>query len=646
MLLLSFDSQRVHAACCGAILHFNMASLTFIIQALLARHEAYVSDAEQDRKRILSKMEELEQDKRHLENRNMETVEENRKLLDQLEALNLAVDNSDTQVHSLTEKLHAAEQHLERINGLATRSEGLQRQLSRLEEEEGRLHANLDTTKENERAAVLRWQQAERTIVSLHLQIEQLEHEAKKEHDRVEEEILAGRKHALAVELQQPGQLDPTSSAKTLPQVKSGNNVISHFVKDILTDNANLQLSIVELRGLLQKSNEQVEQLRDQLTQHAPPDPSPHSPTPTLGVELGVGTKEFHVHHHYHTPLHAAESSKTPKSQIRRRTRNTRVRHASGQFTPISITSSLRSSTSQLRPSSPTPAGTILSPSAITIPRQKARWSLQSNQTGFTSSSSLPSSPSGGSIFDRAFNDTAATTDISRPTSPESASGFSPRGTTASYFDLMDRKRRQSSQRANHIDLANPSAKEDGRHQSSGTPTSKAIPLSSKRNSALGHLDIASPRHSTILEETEDAGRILTLDTDHHDFLASPSEYSSEPQLKRVASHESIFSVSGMDIHTIANRPTQRLISNRVISAPILNSSTLTSTALSDASATAVRPSLYRKRTAANSDSFSRAYLSGVAASHITNQPVVARGRVYLMDVELKKPKAKEPLKR
>lgn len=602
-----------------------MASLTFIIQALLARHEAYVSDAEQDRKRILSKMEELEQDKKHLEDRNRETVEENRKLLDQLEAFNLAVTSSDVQVQSLTDRLHATEQRLERMNGLATRSEGLQRQLSRLEEEEARLHANLDTTKENERVAVLRWQQAERTIVNLHLQIEQLEHEAKKERDRMDEEILAGRKNALATELQQPGQLDRASSVKTLPQVKSTNNVISHFVKDILADNANLQLSIVELRGL-------VEQLQEQLAQQAPlEDASPQSPIPTLGVELGVGTKEFHVHHHYHAPIQAAELSKNPKSQIRRRTRNTRVRHSSGQFTPISITSSPRSSISMLNPSSPTSAGTILSPAVVTIPRQKARWSMQSNQTGFTSSSSLPSSPSGGSIFDRTFNDTAATTDISRPTSPESIGGFSPRGTGASHFDLMDRKRRQFLQRANHIDLANPSTKENNRDQYPGTPTSKAKPssLSLKRNSALSHLEIASPFHSVIPEEIEDPSLpkkpILNLDTDHRDSPVSPSEDDSTPQLKRVASHESIFSVSGMDIHTLANRPTQRLISNRVISAPMRSSSTLTSTALSDASATAVRPSLYRKSTAANSGSFSRAYLSGVAASNIPSYPTVKK---------------------
>jgi hypothetical protein len=608
-----------------------MASLTFIIQALLARHEAYVSDAERDRKRILSKMEELEQDKRHLEDKNRETLEENRKLLDQLEAFNLAVTSSDAQVQSLTDKLHATEQSLERMNGLATQSESLQRQLSRLEEEEARLHTNLDTTKENERAAVLRWQQAERTIVNLHLQIEQLEHEAKKERDRVDEEILARQKNVLAAEMQQSDQFDRVSSAKTLPQAKSANNVISHFVKDILADNANLQLSIVELRGLLQRSNEQVEQLQDQLVQHPPlEDPSPRSPTPTLGVELGAGTKEFHVHHHYHAAIQAAESSKTPKSQIRRRTRNTRVRHSSGQFTPVSITSSPRSSISMFRPSSPASAGTIISP-AITVPKQKARWSMQSNQTGFTSSSSLPSSPSGGSIFDRTFNDAATTTDISRPTSPESAGGFSPRGTGASHFDLMDRKRRQFSQRVNHIDLANPSAKEDGGDQYPGTPTSKAKPssLSSKRNSALSHQDIASPFHSTIPEETEGTSlpkkAILTPDTDHSDFPISPSEDSSTPQLKRIASHESIFSVSGMDIHTLANQPIQRLISNRVISAPTLSSSTLTSTALSDASATAVRPSLYRKRVAANNDSFSRAYLSGVAASHIPSQVTVKK---------------------
>lgn len=565
-------------------------------------------------------MEELEQDKRHLEQKNKETVEENRKLLDQLEALNLAATTSDAHVQSLTDHLRATESRIERMNGFVNRTESLQKQLSRLEEEQSQLLSNLDSTKENERAATLRWQQAERTIVSLHLQIEQLEREAKRERDRQnEEDAIAERKAALEAQLHSPG-LDRASTSRTLP-AKGGNTVISHFVKDILQDNANLQLGIVELRGLLQTSHDEVERLKEAVAQHVPFDEgAPGTATPTLGAELNGGvTKEFHVHHHYHAPSPASESSKTPKSQIHRRPRKTRVRLSSGQFTPMSVTSTPRSSISAFRPASPTSAGALMSPASVTIPRQKARWSMQSNQTGFTSSSSLPSSPSGNSIFDRVFNDAATATDVSRPTSPESNIAMSPRG--GNYFDTLERsKRRKSSQTRASITEAVASSSDEVAISTPQHPPphkSKPSPLATntKRDSILSNLDLIPPSHSTILEESESPSKSKqksTLDTDHPDTPTSPSDSSPAPPLKRIASHESIFSVSGMDIHTLPDRPSQRFIGNRIISAPVVGSTGFSSTVLSDASAMAVRPSLYRRGTE-RGESFSRSYLSGVA---------------------------------
>ena len=604
-----------------------MASLTFLLQALLARHEAYVIDSEQDRKRLLAKMEELEQEKRRLEHKNKETVDENRKLLDQLEALNLATTASDAHVQSLTDHLRTTEARLERINGLANRAEGLQKQLSRLEEEQMRLHSNLDVTKENERAAVLRWQQAERTIVSLHLQIEHLEREAKKERDRQQEEnAIIERKVALEAQLQAPPD-GAASSSKTLPQAKSGNNAISHFVKDILQDNANLQLGIVELRELLQTSHEEVEHLRGLVAQHVPlEDPTSGIATPTLGAELGMGTKEFHVHHHYHAPSPVAESSKTPRNQVHRRPRKSRTRLSSGQFTPRSASSTPRSSVSILKPSSPTSAAAIISPTSVSMPKQKARWSMQSNQTGFTSSSSLPSSPSGNSIFDRVYNDAATATDMSRPSSPESTMALSPRG--VNYIDHLGRakgKKPSLNQSRPGMNETVPNTLEDisiSAPQFSATLKSPQSPLTdTKRNSVLSNLDTPSPLHSTIPEETEDASQLketAALDADHPDSPTSPSESSPAPPLKRVASHESIFSISGMDIHTLPDRPTQRLIGSRVVSAPVIGSSIINPTAVTVTTATAVRPSLYRTP-APGSDSFSRSYLSGVVGTHIAH---------------------------
>ena len=69
-------------------------SLTWMLQQLLTRHENYVSDAERDRARMLECISHLEAEKCHLETKNKDAIEENRKLLDQLEALNTAVIES------------------------------------------------------------------------------------------------------------------------------------------------------------------------------------------------------------------------------------------------------------------------------------------------------------------------------------------------------------------------------------------------------------------------------------------------------------------------------------------------------------------------------------------------------------------------
>jgi chromosome segregation ATPase len=159
-------------------------SLIFALQALLIRHESYVADAEQDRRRMEQKVHRLEQEKRDMEARNKENVEENRRLLDQLEALNTACAESEMKVLSLTELLRSTDQELERLNSLAARTEVLQIQFARLEDEQAALHATLATTKEEEHAVLLRWQKAERTILSLQDQIDQIELDAREERER------------------------------------------------------------------------------------------------------------------------------------------------------------------------------------------------------------------------------------------------------------------------------------------------------------------------------------------------------------------------------------------------------------------------------------------------------------------------------
>jgi DNA repair exonuclease SbcCD ATPase subunit len=159
-------------------------SLTFILQALLARHENYVAESEKERHRMMEKIDSLEKLNVELEDSNKISIQENRDLLDQLEALNGAVKDSEAKVQSLTEVLHSTENELQRMNALASRTEQLHFQLARLEEDLAAANSVVVTTREENKAATLRWQEAERTIISLQTQIDQIESDATDERSK------------------------------------------------------------------------------------------------------------------------------------------------------------------------------------------------------------------------------------------------------------------------------------------------------------------------------------------------------------------------------------------------------------------------------------------------------------------------------
>ena len=598
-------------------------TLTFALQALLVRHESYVASAESDRKQLLAKMDALEQEKRTLESKNQATIEENRKLLDQLELLNSAVAESESHAESLTEAMQSTERELERLQGLVGHTERLQRQLARLEEEQERLHGEVGVTKDNERAAWQQYQQAQRTILSLHVQIEEIEREVSEERERHADLLeRINRRKAVETELR--------ASAARLnraPTHATSSTVVSHFVKDILQDNANMQLGVMELRELLQQSNEEVEKLREQLTEQpssaelttAPLRP----PLPDLGVELG--TKELHVHHHYHAPSPTTEQAvKAPRSHIRRVAKRKRAQFP---HTPHSGLQTPRPSIGSVwRPASPPSSSTILSHTTVTVPQQAPiaqRWSVQSNQTGFTTSSSLPSSPFSESdwIFDQPSG--ALNTDLSRPTSPESNGIFSPGQQSRANV-------RKWNSRVKH-----------GRHASESLSASDLVlGLASRASTSCAELAgdaiHTNPPASVLnaVEPLSDASSIIH--EENEDQLGTPAHNSSSTSDRRNDEEEppdspfdpssfirrerrgSMLSISGMDIHTLSARPSQLFIggaSRRNLSAPIVaaTSTAFTSAVFSSANATAIRPDPNRNGTGSGDASLSKSYLSSVA---------------------------------
>ncbi|KAF2496578.1 hypothetical protein BU16DRAFT_616704 [Lophium mytilinum] len=659
--------QHIPQCCCGRTdcpflahtgtllegLERDVSTAAQLGQALLVRHEAYILDSEQERLRMTATIEALEQDKRDLEAKNLRAAEENHDLLEQLGYLNDTVSESNAQIKNLEVTLEATQAELARVSILAARTEALENELALLEREQGQLHETLTNTKEDERSAVQRWRTAERMIFSLQDQIDRIEKESREERERhVEVVARIERRRAVEKELQNAaGRLKGAAAAKT-----TGSNVVSHFVKDILQDNANLQMGIVELREMLLNSNEEVERLREQLQFHQPISPNQsYAGTPTLQKELGfeppvnqpagsqpVVNQELHVHHHYHAPAPPKEEPSKARTQAPRRVkRKGRNVITSGHFTPPSHSrnnSMSRPNERHYPAKTATPASSsaaILSQTSVTIPNRSHRWSIQSNQTtASTTFSSVPNSPTSNSqrassIFDRVFSDAAF--DSSRPTSPESndpgSPMFLPSNGPHEFTGKLDTALYKHSRRGSNS-LKPPllgglrSASMPNTIQSKSTlVTATVTELNSDDRHSETPLDIEemylSPSgHPTIPEENEDAsdGQSISTETPSTDISTEDiyANMQSRRGLRRHASHESMISVSGMDIHTLRSHPSQLLLLNSPRFASPSTSMTSSKPVLSAMTATATRASMSRQ--GLDSHTFNRSLLYGTAA--------------------------------
>ncbi|KAL1630507.1 hypothetical protein SLS56_004781 [Neofusicoccum ribis] len=576
-------TQTIPQCCCGrtdcAFLSHNgelleslerdVQTAAQLGQALLQRHEAYIADSEAERRRMAAKIETLEYEKADLEARNARTVQENRALLDQLEALNNAASETDSHCHELTAALMETQEELQRMTNLAARAESLERQLAELEKEQMELTNKLHTTAGEEKSAMKRWRKAEQTIAVLTEQVERIEKEAKEERERhVEVVSRMERRRAVERELETAaGRLKGAAAAKAGHHDKTGTNVVSHFVKDILQDNANLQLGIVELRDMLMNSNDEVERLREQLLLHQPMSEASEEPSgPSLQNEL-IGLdmdapqetpkepRQLHVHHHYHAAPSTPKDPPKPRGHLQRKSSKKRRSVVTpSHFAPPSALHTPRSSISSPRPTTPSSAATILSQTAVTIPSTKHahRWSVASHQTGVSiAPSSVPSSPYSrrtSSIFDRMYSD--AGQDSSRPTSPESnndpgSPDFTPINTRG-----KGPARTLTTPAAFKIHKAAPTIEVN---------SNPSLRISEEE------LDNLSPIcQDVITEEQETSSNADVSGTNTPTPEAQDSEFSDDMYtngqvghgLRRATSHESLLSVRGMDISVHA-RPSQ-----------------------------------------------------------------------------------------
>lgn len=502
-----------------------------------------MAEAEQSRLEMSTRIETLEADKKSLEAENAKAIQENRGLLNQLEELNNSIADSETQVKSLEATLHSTQQELRRLEGIAQRTHDLEVQLAALEQEQAILQQTVTTTAAEERTAIQRWRKAERGLYEIQEQLEKIEREAREERERHVEVVgRMQRQRTVEKELETAsGRLKGAAAATSLGQGKNGSNVVSHFVKDILQDNANLQMGIVELREMLMNSNDEVQTLREQLMLHQPisGDAEDGSGPPTLRAELApkeptephVVSQELHIHHHYHTPVR--------KDEIRRPKKKRNVIH-SGLFTPPSGMQPSRNM--QMRPTAASAAAAILSNTAITIPPltpTNNRWSMQSGQTASDfAPSSAPSSPqSTHHLFDRGFIDQAFD---SRPTSPgSSVDPMSP------LFKPYHRKR-GSEHSTRSFTAPNAFHPNNVIHEEEDNDVDE-----------LTDLDAAPSGESNLHDESEASGELNLHDESEASLDDFFSSQAFQPSLRRSTSHESILSISGIDIHTLHSRPSQ-----------------------------------------------------------------------------------------
>lgn len=508
--------------------------LTFALKALLIRHETYVAEAESSRRQHEETIEHLQKDKHILEIENHRLIDENKDLSNHVDDLNCKISEWDIRIDSLEATLNATHMEMRRLENLASRTYDLEAQLLALEREQEELRQTITHTEAEESAAIRRWKAAEKKVVDLQDQLEKIESEAYDEKLR-HKEVLRRMERQKAVDRE-------LQSGKATVSAKSGPNVVSHFVKDILQDNVNLQMGIVELRELLMSSNDEVQKLRDQLNGCGPAeeDEEPRAKRVESTLETELAAKEplasspaLHVHHHYHVPKPQEVRRAVPKKK-----RSVALPDRGIHFR--------NSSRHRHQPRQPSIASTILSQTSMTIPspmrpQQNQRWSMQSYNAPSEFASSAPSSPQeyrSSVLFDRMSIDQSM--DYSRPTSPEMSDYVMSPNFRPTH------KRKVSEQSSNSSRNISPRGQQIYQNDTIHEEEDDDVPH-------MTALEARAPR--SPISQDDSALGLESKKVDAFDPFAS--SHAFQPKLRRSNSHESILSISGQDIHTLQSRPSQ-----------------------------------------------------------------------------------------
>lgn len=552
------------------------SGLTFALQALLVRHEALMASAETERFEMQQRIDQLETDKKSLEAENARTIQENRALLDQLESLNNSITDSETHIKSLEAGLQSTQQVIRKMEGAQTRAEELESQVFVLETEQAELQNTLVMTQAEAKSAMQRWRKAEKGISDIQEKLERIEREAREERER-HAEMAKRMEKQRTVEKDlntAAGRLKGAAAAKTIGEGKHG-GVVSHFVRDLLSDNANLQLGIAELRELLMNSNDEIQNLREQLMFHQPVDEEEVSGASTLRMELDpeeldpkaprsprsprspkkpepapAVSQELHIHHHYHAARPAEK--KAPKKK--RQGLGQSIFTAPRPFSPPGGPPSPAHWRLEHRATSPGLVAHSVKDSISTIP--STRWSVFSDQPSEFAPSSVPSSPISHhrriSVFDRGdeYDSPASPTTSVDPVSP-----------------VWTKKHRSQNSDSHMRKFTTPmqlylgDVPEDGpRGDRPVSPRSHRTPRISEHRVSVTTSRDNTPE-LTAGESSETSNDVSPERVPTNTFTSSFDDMftgNQRPRLHRAASQESIMSLTGgLDIHTLQGRPSQ-----------------------------------------------------------------------------------------
>ncbi|KAK0658687.1 hypothetical protein QBC41DRAFT_55327 [Cercophora samala] len=577
-------------------------------QTLLVRHEAYMASAERDRAELNARIEQLEAENAELERKNREVNHDNHNLRDELDHLNDTVKDADTKIEFLERTLRDAQREVRRLENAAERAAGLERQIALLEEEQATLQAAVVTTKDEARTAMHRWKQAEKGLSDLQAQLERMEKEAREDRERHVEVISRmERQRLMEKELNTAaGRLKGAAAVRSMTDSKNGGNVVSHFVRDLLQDNANLQLGMAELREMLVSSNDEIQMLREQLLYHQPAPPNeierePETPAeempqtgtspqslraelerheqPTSPPPPPRVSQQLHIHHHYHV---------THKQELKRM-RKKRQGITSGTFTPPKMYSA---------PSSPVTSSIMWHRGPMNGNHEpptpsEHHWSQHDDENpsefGHSSEISSPRSNNRNSVFDRMV-------DVSYPTSPTTS--LDP--TSPAWKNAHRKRTSEWSTRS----IGTAMFPIDASSTWNGPPPANPHPLTNFVR--CGERSPSTPRRvqDDGTQTYSDAGSTDAgvLISPHSNQFDSRVLQRPRGRLRRVTSQESIMSLSnGMDIHTLQARPSQLALKPMGLSAAGTNLSEVTaSPTLTSGSTDGKRGSVFLRDNLAN----------------------------------------------